>query len=591
MKMNRSLINILLIIGLSLLIGGIGTAQPLSSGPAQAEKEKTKQAETGYLENITFEKSKGKERVVLMLSRQSGASAGEQGDRTILVKVENLFIPRELRRAMGEGSLDNLIRVTPAQQLESGKPQALISMELNKRVPFSMRQDGHNLIIDFNVAALPAQTGTGEKAVPAQPQTVKAADVEQKPPAEQKPVLRPEIIAPSYNERLVTLEFQQARIKSVLQLLAEESGVNIVSGADVDDLKTTVTISLKKVPWEQALNTILEVTGLVRKQQGNIITVMTLKKMRDEEEAIKTSEKKRRDYEKEDKKYEQELRVQEGKRKQIVIEAKILEATDEFNRKLGVQWGAGFTDNLRVNKGLYPYGILAGANPIGNTPFGAMKGLAQGTALTPANLAANFPMAAGIPSFALGLSISSAYAVLDAEIAAAEKTSDVRILSSPKITTMDGEKAVIKQGEDVPIVTPATSQSPATVSFKEAVLKLEVKPTITPAGKIFMEVKATNDWADYARAALLQGNPPINKSEVDSKVVVNNGETLVVGGILKAYTSKAQSGLPWVSKIPILGWLFKYEDYTKRRNQLLIFITPKLVDETSAAGAEVKQKS
>ena len=244
---------------------------------------------------------------------------------------------------------------------------------------------------------------------------------------------------------------------------------------------------------------------------------------------------------------------------------------------MGVQWGVGFTDNLRVNKGVYPYGVVAGSNVIGNSAFGAMTGLAQGVALTTSNLAANFPLTASTPSFALGMTLSSAYAVLDAEIAASENTSDVRIISSPKVTTMDGAKAVIKQGEDVPIVTPSTSSNPATVAFKEAVLKLEVKPTITPDGRISMDIVANNDYADYTRADQLQGNPPINKSQVESKVVVTDGETLVVGGILKATTTKGSAGLPWVSKIPILGWLFKYESYQKDRQQLLIFITPRLV--------------
>jgi type IV pilus assembly protein PilQ len=220
-----------------------------------------------------------------------------------------------------------------------------------------------------------------------------------------------------------------------------------------------------------------------------------------------------------------------------------------------------------------------------------MKGLAQGVALTTSNLAANFPMAAATPSYALGLTLGSAYAVLDAQIVAAENTSEVRIISSPKVTTMDGAKAVIKQGEDVPVVTPGTTTSPATVTFKEAVLKLEVKPTITPAGRISMEVKANNDWADYARASQLQGNPPINKSEVESKVVVSDGETMVIGGILKATTATAQSGLPWISKVPVLGWLFKYDELVKNRKQLLIFITPRLVtEETPAAGVDAKPK-
>jgi type IV pilus assembly protein PilQ len=571
MKINRSLTEILIIVGFFIWIGSAVPVQGAPSDPVAAETAKVLETETGYLENITFEKLKGKERVILMLSRQSGAAAEDQGSRTVMIKVENLFVPHDLRRAMGEGVLDNLIRVVPTQRTDGGKPQALIGIELHRRVPYSVRQDGHQMIIDFNVASLPARpagAATGDKPALREPGRVKAAAPVKTPPVQVKDA------RPSYAGRLISLELQDASIKSVLQLLAEESGVNIVSG---DDVKGNITVHMKKVPWEQALDTILGITQMVKKHQGNMITVMTMKRLLEDEKARKDAEKERRDGDKEREKEEQDKKEKEGKRKQISIEAKIIEATDDFVRKLGVQWGAGFTDNLRVNKGSYPYGILAGSQTFGNAAFGATTGLAQGVGLTTSNLAANFPMAAAAPAFALGMTISSAYGILDAEILAAESTSDVRIISSPKVTTMDGAKAVIKQGEDVPIVTPGTSTSPATVTFKEAVLKLEVKPTITPDGKISMEITANNDFPDYARAAQLQGNPPINKSQVESKVVVTDGETLVVGGILKATTTKGQAGLPWLSKIPILGWLFKYESLQKQRKQLLIFITPRLI--------------
>jgi type IV pilus assembly protein PilQ len=590
MKIDRSLLKILIIVGIFLGFGEAGVVRGAPSDSAREETTRVTQTETGYLENILFEKLPGRERVVLMLSRQSGAVAVDQGGKTVTVKVDNLFVPNDLRRAMGEGALDNLIRVAPAQQqAPGGKPQAHIGLELRNRVPYSVRQDGHHVIVEFNVAALAIATKSGDKPAPLAPAAVTAAAPAPTPVSEQKPAVAPEQAPPPYVGRLVSLDFQNAGVKSVLQLLAEEGGVSIVSGEDV---KGNVTVSIRKAPWEQALNTILTITGLVKKQQGNIITVMTTKKLRDDEKERKDAEKERREAEADRKKEDQALKEAEGRKRQIVIEAKIIEATDEFSRKIGVQWGTGFTDNLRVNKGSYPYGILAGASPIGATPFGAMKGLAQGTALTTANLAANFPMAAAAPAYALGLTLGSSYAVLDAEIVAAEKTSDVRIISSPKVTTMDGAKAIIKQGEEVPIVMPATAQNPATVTFKEAVLKLEVKPTITPAGQISMEVKASNDYADYARAKDLQGNPPINKSEVESKVVVSDGETMVVGGIMKSSVTKAQSGLPWVAKIPILGWLFKYDELLKNRKQLLIFITPRLVtDEAAAAGAETKPRS
>jgi type IV pilus assembly protein PilQ len=143
---------------------------------------------------------------------------------------------------------------------------------------------------------------------------------------------------------------------------------------------------------------------------------------------------------------------------------------------------------------------------------------------------------------------------------------------------MEGIKATIKQGNEVPYITPASGTSPATVSFKEALLSLEVTPKLTDEGKISMDIMASNDTPDWSKAALNpQGNPPIVKSQFVSKVVVNDGDTIVIGGILKSSDSKAVSGWPWLQKIPVLGWLFKTDSTTKTKTQLLIFITPRIL--------------
>lgn len=656
-----------------LIVGATGAAGAPAE-PAKADTAAVMQTGAGYLENITFEKFKGVERVTLMLSRQSGATTEDQGGRLLLVRLENLFVPQEMRRVQGEGVLDNMVRVVPVQRTIRGIPQAVVTVELNKGVPYSVRQDGHNIVIDFNVAALP-QTAAVAAAKPAGLAQQNYPSRESNPPLP-PPVAKPATISAGRNglinvtfrnediksalqqiadqgglriiygddvkgtvsmdlqnvtvdqaldlmlakqclakartgdtinvyslrkmifderdlnvlphaNRLISLEFQDNPIKGVFQVLAEHGDVNIVSG---DDVKGNVTIHLRKIPWKLAFDTVIRTNGLVaRLSCNNLITVMTLKKFRDEEKGLEDAEKARRESERARRDEDQKLLEQQGRKKQITIEAKIVEATDGFTRKLGVQWGASSKDNLRVNSNSYPYRVLAGANPMGTAASfdgsTQLQGLASGLALTQSNLVANFAMAAA-PSYALGFVIGGANAVLDAQILASEKTSEVRIISSPKVTTMDGSKAVIKQGDDVPYVTPGTSTSPPTITFKEAVLKLEVKPTITADGKISMEVKANNDSPNYTD---FPTNPPINKSEVESKVVVNDGDTLVVGGIMKTKTDKGGAGLPWISKVPILGWLFKYESTVKDRKQLLIFVTPRIVqDEQSTPVTDMK---
>jgi type IV pilus assembly protein PilQ len=269
---------------------------------------------------------------------------------------------------------------------------------------------------------------------------------------------------------------------------------------------------------------------------------------------------------------------EKGKLRQISIEAKIVEASDDFVRNLGVQWGGAYYGRA----GDYHYALTAGTNPgtnvIGNRfqtwpyPSGIGSPPTGSTALQSA--AVNMPGTVAGPTF--GLIIGGANAVLEAQIQALETNNTGKIISSPKITTMDNVKATIKQGQEIPYIT-IDKDGNRSITFKEAVLKLEVKPKITPDGTISMEIKATNDSADYATALQLGGNPPINKSEVESKIVVNNGDTIVIGGILKTSDQRTESGVPWFMKIPVLGWLFKTEGITKSRKQLMVFITPKII--------------
>jgi type IV pilus assembly protein PilQ len=189
--------------------------------------------------------------------------------------------------------------------------------------------------------------------------------------------------------------------------------------------------------------------------------------------------------------------------------------------------------------------------------------------------AVNFPASVLGPTF--GLVFGGARGFIETQLSALEATTQGKVISSPKVVTMDNVKAVIKQGDEVPYVTPASGTSPATVTFKEAVLRLEVKPKITDEGRISMEIKATNDTPDYAQGEKLQGNPPIRKNEVESKIVVQDGDTVVIGGVFRDQDNKIVSGIPWAYKIPVLGWLFKTENINRQKRQLMIFITPKIL--------------
>jgi type IV pilus assembly protein PilQ len=358
-----------------------------------------------------------------------------------------------------------------------------------------------------------------------------------------------------------------------LRLLAEAGGVTIISG---DDVKGKVTLTMEKVPWDLALDSILDVQGLIKKQKDNVITVMTVERVKKDKADRKVAEEDRLKVEAITKKAEQERLEERGKLRQIAIEAKIVEANDTFVRNLGVTWGGVSYNRI----GDYSYALTAGTNTSSTNsktwsypsaiPFTDSSGNALQTA------AVNMPSTVSYPTF--GLVIGGAAAVLEAQIAAYESNNLIKIVSSPKVTTMDYVKATIKQGQEIPYIT-IDKDGNRSITFKEAVLKLDVKPKITPDGAISMEIKATNDAADYTQAATLGGNPPINKNEVEAKVVVQDGGTIVLGGILITNEQNGVTGVPWFMKIPVLGWLFKTESLTKNRKQLMIFITPKIIKE------------
>ncbi len=581
----------------------IGNAGYARSAPPEAKPEAPAAAvqkiELGYLEDIIFDKLKGKERLIFVISKQSGVDIEAMAGNAVLVKMKNMFIPEELRKSLGEGKLSNIVNVVPAQKTIDGQQWAFITIAMKERVPYSVNEAGRNLFIDFNVssieAKLPAPVALAEqkpadipKELPQneiKPPAVPADIPKEMPQKEMKPPEGPADREAKYKGRKISLDFQEAPIKAVLRLLAEVGGITIVSG---DDVKGNVTVHMKKVPWDQALDTILDVHGLAKKQFGDVISVMTLEKLKKDEADRKAGEEDRLKAEIIAKKSEQERLEEKGKLRQISIEAKIVEATDDFVRNIGVQWGGVSYGRI----GEYGSALTAGTNPSrdrgiswgypNEVPFRTTTGtVIQSAAL-------NYPAAIASPTF--GLILGNSAAVLEAQIAALETTNQGKIISSPKVTTMDNVKATIKQGQEIPYIT-IDKDGNRSITFKEAVLRLDVKPKITPEDTISMEIKATNDAADYATGAQLGGNPPINKNEVESKIVVKDGDTIVIGGILRTEDQKGVTGIPWLSKIPVLGWLFKSEATTKKRKQLMVFITPKIIKDDAGGEKPERPKS
>lgn len=511
------------------------------------------QDNVGYLENILLEKQPGREKVILEVSQlPANIPASLQGDNSLLIRLENLYLPNHLRETL-RGNLLNVIDVRAAQKTENGKPWVYLTIRLKENTPYSVVPEEKKIVVDFNISGVasklvqPRETAAGEK------QAAQVGGVKR------------------YTDRIISLDFQDADIKSVLRLMAEYGNISIISG---DDVKGNITLTLKSVPWDQALDSILNIKGLTKKQSDDVIIVMTLAKKKQDEADRQAAFEAQQKADEERKAREQKSDIEKGKLRQIMIEAKIVEASDDFIRNLGIQWGGG--SSQRVG-GTYGLGISGATNPLTTT---TRMNYAFPPEISPAMTMAAVNMPSAVAGPTLGLVFGGAHGFIEAQLQALEKTTQGKIISSPRVVTMDDVKAIIKQGEEVPYITPATTSAPPTVAFKDALLKLEVRPKITDDNRISMDIKASNDRADYTKANVQGENPPIVKNEVESKVVVKDGDTVVIGGIAKMDETRIAAGVPWFYKIPVLGWLFKTENIDIKKRQLMVFITPKILTES-----------
>jgi len=572
-----------------LLFGVIGTA---AGAPAPGSGEQPNPAaaatlkadsQTGYLEDIRFERAAGKERVIIMLSRQAGVQIDAKGETALLLRIPNTFVPEDLRKPLGQGSLASVLRAFPSQGREDGKPLALITIDLPQRRPYLVKQEGNNVVIDFQVGARPAGddakstaaaagVSSPGKTVPAAGKAVSApaggaADTAKKEdtPAAAVPG------GPKYTGQKISIDFHDADLRAVLRLLGEQAGKSIVTSPEV---KGTITISMQQVPWDQILDTILDLYSLTMREEGSVITILSLDKAQKDEKARQDALKARKEAEEAAKKAATEADLEKGKLRQLMIEAKILEVNETFIREIGVRWGGGVKTDIG-NGDYYSLGLLGGTYPLA-TPITKLN---TGVALTRDALALSMGSAM-LPS--LGIIMGGANAVLQAQIAAIEENDSGRVLSSPRVLTQDKQKATIEQGEEIPLVTPATANNPATTTYRKVPLTLEVTPQISSDNHILLTILAKNERVNRSEKDA-QGNYPFYTSKVDSKILVKDGDTIVIGGITRTEDTKSITGVPWLSQIPFIGWLFKYEEIQKVKRELLIFVTPRIIKAEEAA--------
>lgn len=411
--------------------------------------------------------------------------------------------------------------------------------------------------------------------------------------------------ANGYSGQKISLDFQDAEVSNVLRLIADVSGLNMVVGEEV---KGKVTLKLFNVPWDQSLDIILKSKGLGQVREGNIIRIDTnpnIAKQQDEAAKAKEAQVKAEDLKtliipinyakatdlsttlKKNLSSRGELTVNEATNSliakdvpqniadiqqliklldlptpQVLIETRIVQANTNFARDLGVQWGLSAKDTFGGNQ------LALNAGPSSADAFAGQI----------PNFAINLPASGGAGSignvgFTLGHLTGSNPFNLDVRLSAGEASGETKIISSPRIVTLDNREAVIQQGDSVPFET--VSDKGTQTQFIDATLNLTVTPHITPNGSVIMKIKATKNAIGDFRSRL--GAPSISKREAATEVMVQDGETTVIGGIFETTNSETETGVPWLAKIPGLGWLFKRQSVSDQNRELLIFITPSIV--------------
>lgn len=420
--------------------------------------------------------------------------------------------------------------------------------------------------------------------------------------------------APIDSKQRISLDFQDVKVRTVLQLLAQFKGLNIIVS---DAVQGSMTLHLANVPWAQALNVILQSQGLGQQEMGNVLLIAPAPvlaahekqqlqaQQQLEELAPLQAELIPMNYAKaadivtllQQNKAGQSLLSSRGSVnadtrtntvwvqdtpdkvvaiqqllkqldvpvKQVLIAARIVNIDSNFEQELGVRFGLTTIPHLS--------GTLEGANATANGANSGDIPLAQ-------RLNVDLPaVSAGAGTIGLALAKLGHGILLDLELSALESEGGGQVISSPRLITADQQAALIESGEEIPFQQQASSGA-TNVAFKKAVLSLSVTPQITPNNKIVLTLKVNQDRANFNRLVL--GVPPIDTRQIETQVLVDNDQTVVLGGIYETENSKKVDRIPLLGSLPVVGALFRHTSQSNKKSELLIFITPHIIEQSYA---------
>jgi type IV pilus assembly protein PilQ len=587
-----------------------------------AEATTVQAGKPAWLNRIDFSsEAAGKSAIIIGTTRPVEYRMSKINGRRLQLKLLHTNLPEYRKRALITTRFQSAVdRITPTQSWN--QKDTIIDIELREAVAYVVKQTGDLITVNFSASSIPPKPYEDAK-LPAWKRVLAEQDVGHSTVAARKAdrsEKREKIERLSmrnlysegkrlegsnirgvkkYKGEPIVLDFYDTDIKNVFRIIKEISGKNFAIDKNVTG-KVTLTLE-KPVPWDQVLDLVLKMNGLGMKMEGDIIRITTLATIKKEEDLEKAKLAAAQ------KKMKQEdlvtaflpinyasatevanlhikplispSRVKDGASvtvdsrlsmviltdvpsvirrakeiiqridlvtPQVIIEARIVEANTNFTREVGFSWGD----------------ITVGPFDIGDTTV-TLTGLANNlpATTTRGQIGGTFSKLTGTP-----------FDIIDAKLAASETEGKTNIISAPKVVTLNNKKAKIKQGLEVPYLERDSSGN-ATVRFKNVDLLLEVTPNITPDDRIVMNIFVTkNDVVDPSA-----DQPALSTNEAQTELLVDNGDTVVIGGIVKSTMQYAENGIPGLRKLGVLGWLFKSQEREDRKNELLIFITPQIV--------------
>ncbi|WP_441293098.1 type IV pilus secretin PilQ [Sorangium sp. KYC3313] len=636
------------------------------AGPAAAAPER----EPAAITDVRFEHRATLDRVVIELSSIPGyrESTGKGGRRVI--ELSGVRLPDALQRKLDVGAFGGPVRAISTYRRNSDGSRVVVEVEQAEGASGVVAREGNALVLSVAKGALPtalsgiaadggaarrtrtvAREALLDDGAPKVETSFEGADGgvgaepgyaargPHHPTESQESLVEPDqagAFMPAiagqqrrFTGRRIDLDLKDADIHNVLRLISDVGRVNIVTA---DNVTGTVTIRMRNVPWDQALETVLQAKGLGVVRQGNMIRVAPIADLNKERELAIARRKSElqlapletrlipinyadakdlqdrskdmlsprgslavdertnvliaRDVAGNLNQIEELVRSLDTQTPQVLIEARVVEATSRYVRDIGIQWGGDGTFSAATGNptGLvFPSAIgIAGGATDSNSPTGGLSPFAS--QVSNPNFAVNLPAIVGAgQGGALGFTLGSINNTvnLGVRLSAAEASGMLRVVSSPRILTLDNREARISQGTLIPF-SQISAQGVQT-TFQEAKLQLLVKPHVTSDGSVAMHVKINRDEPDFNQTSA-RGDPTILKREAETDLLIMDGHTAVIGGIFTRNTGRNLDQVPFFGDIPVLGLLFQRRRASDTRNELVIFLTPRIVNRAEALG-------